>query len=94
MANNKQIDEFKDGKKVMITKMEAASKMADDAADEFVGKIRALAKNLSEEELKEFLKSKDEMIEDEDKLALIAAFADEHNAGIIALGLIGPHLFS
>lgn len=83
------VEKFKESKKVMIIKMEQASKLADEAAEEFVGVVESLAKDASEEELKEFLNEKDEMIDLEDKFAFIAAYADNHKdvGGVAIIGL-------
>lgn len=53
--------------------------MADEAVNEFVDSIHTLAKDASEEELKNFLQAEDDMIELEDKLAMVTAFADTHD---------------
>lgn len=73
------LNKFKENKKVMMIKMDQVNKMADEAAHEFVDSIYALVKDVSEEDLKKFLQAEDDMIEPEDKLAVIAAFADTHN---------------
>lgn len=82
------VEKFKENKKVMEIKMEQASKMADAATDEFVDFIKSLVKDASEEDLKEFLNADDEMLEFEDKLAVIAAFAESHEdiGGIAIIG--------
>lgn len=82
-----KFDEFKEGKKAMEDKMTEAHKTIDCAIDEFIGKLKSLAKDMTEEELKQFLESDDEMVEEEDKLAIIAAFAETHKHGIVALGI-------
>lgn len=73
------INKFKENKKVMEIKMEQASKMADAAADEFIDSIKSLVKGASEEEFKEFIQADDDAIEPEDKLAIIAAYAEHHD---------------
>lgn len=78
-------EKFKESKKVMTTKMEQANKMAEEAAGEFVDSIKSLAKDASEEDLKSILESDDEMIDDMDKMAVIAAFAESHEAGGFAI---------
>ena len=82
------LNKFKENKKVMEIKMDQASKMADEAAHEFIDSIHALVKDASEEDLKKFLQAKDDMIELEDKLAVIAAFADTHDdiGGVAFIG--------
>ena len=70
------LNKFKENKKIMEIKMDQASKMADEAAHEFIDSIHTLVKDASEEDLKKFLQAEDDMIEPEDKLAVIAAFAD------------------
>ena len=82
------IERFKENKKVMEIKMDQASKMADEAADEFIDSIHALVKDASEEDLKKFLQAEDDMIEPEDKLAVIVAFADTHD-DICGVAIIG-----
>lgn len=84
------VEKFKENKKVMQIKMEQASKMADVAADEFIDSIKSLVKDASEEDLKVFLNTEDEMLEFEDKMAIVAAFAESHeNIGGIAIIGIG-----
>lgn len=78
-----KFEEFKASKKTMEDKMTEAHKAADCAIDEFLGKVKSLAKDMTEEELKEFLESDDEMIDEEDKLAMIAAFAESRRHGVI-----------
>ena len=82
------IERFKENKKVMEIKMDQASKMADEAADEFIDSIHALVKDASVEDLKKFLQAEDDMIELEDKLAVIAASANTHDdiGGIAIIG--------
>ena len=84
----RMIERFKENKKVMEIKMDQANKMADAAADEFIDSIHALVKDASEEDLKKFLQAEDDMIEPEDKLAVIAAFADTHDdiGGVAIIG--------
>lgn len=73
------LNRFKENKKIMEIKMDQASKMADEAAHEFIDSIHALVKDASEEDFKKFLQAEDDMIELEDKFAVIAAFADTHD---------------
>lgn len=81
------VEKFKEGKKVMLIKMEQADKIAEAAAEEFVDLIESLTKNASEEELKEFLHVEDEMIDNDDKMATLAYFADNHkDIGVIVIG--------
>lgn len=82
------LDKFKENKKIMEIKMDQASKMADEAAREFIDSIHTLVKDASEEDFKEFLQADDDMVELEDKLAVIAEFADTHNnvGGIAIIG--------
>lgn len=82
------LDKFKESKKVMMIKMDQANKMADEAALEFIDSIHTLAKDASEEDLKKFLQVEDDMIEPEDKLAVIAAFANTHDdiGGVAIVG--------
>lgn len=49
------LNKFKENKKVMEIKMDQASKMADEAAHEFIDSIHTLVKDASEEDLKKFL---------------------------------------
>lgn len=87
MAN--MIEKFKENKKVMMIKMDQASKMADEAAEEFISTLKPLVESASEEELKTFLQADDELIENEDKLAIIAAYAETHDdvGGIAIIGI-------
>ena len=84
----RMIERFKENKKVMEIKMDQASKMADEAADEFIDSIHALVKEASEEDIKKFLQAEDDIIEPEDKLKVIAAFADNHD-DIVGIAIIG-----
>ncbi|MBO6254654.1 MAG: hypothetical protein J6O49_13560 [Bacteroidaceae bacterium] len=83
------IEKFKENKKVMMIKMDQASKMADEAAEEFISTLKPLVESASEEELKTFLQADDELIENEDKLAIIAAYAETHDdvGGIAIIGI-------
>lgn len=87
MAN--MIEKFKENKKVMMIKMDQASKMADEAAEEFISTLKPLVESASEEDLKMFLQADDELIESEDKLAIIAAYAETHDdvGGIAIIGI-------
>lgn len=87
MAN--MIEKFKENKKVMMIKMDQASKMADEAAEEFISALKPLVESASEEDLKTFLQADDELIENEDKLAIIAAYAETHDdvGGIAIIGI-------
>lgn len=73
------LNKFKENKKIMKIKMDQTAKTVDEAVNEFVDSIHTLAKDASEEELKNFLQAEDDMIELEDKLAMVAAFADTHD---------------
>ena len=79
------LEKFKENKKVMQIKMDQANKMADAAAEEFIDSIKSLVKDASEEDLKAILNADDEMLEDIDKMAFIAAFAESHEAGGFAI---------
>lgn len=83
------IEKFKENKKVMMIKMDQASKMADEAAEEFISTLKPLVESASEEDLKTFLQADDELIENEDKLAIIAAYAETHDdvGGIAIIGI-------
>lgn len=84
----KMLETFKENKKVMQIKMEQASKMADAAANEFIDSIKSLVKDASEEDVREFLNANDDMLEFEDKLAVVAAWAEAHDAsGITIIGI-------
>ena len=87
MAN--MIEKFKENKKVMMIKMDQANKMADEAAEEFISTLKSLVESASEEDLKAFLQADDELIENEDKLAIIAAYAETHDdvGGIAIIGI-------
>ncbi len=81
------LESFKENKKVMQIKMDQANKMADAAAEEFIDSIKSLVKDASEEDLKAILNADDEMLEDIDKMAFVAAFAESHDAGFAIIGL-------
>ena len=87
MAN--MIEKFKENKKVMMIKMDQASKMADEAAEEFISTLKPLVESASEEDLKTFLQADDELIENEDKLVIIAAYTETHDdvGGIAIIGI-------
>ena len=73
-------------KKEMNIKMEQATLIADKAADEFIDKLKVLAKNASEEDLRNVLSR--ESLDDEDKMAFIAGFAQTHeDIRILAIGI-------
>ena len=84
-----KVEQFKENKKVMMIKMDQANKMADAAAEEFIDSIKSLVKDASEEDLKEILNTKDEMLEFEDKMAIVAAYAESHEdvGGIAIIGI-------
>ena len=65
-------------------------KIVDSASDEFIEPIKSLAVSASEKELEEFLNCNDEAIDFEDKLAMIAAFA-EHHDDVDGMAIIGIH---
>lgn len=46
------LNKFKENKKIMEIKMDQASKMADEAAHEFIDSIHTLVKDASDEDLK------------------------------------------
>lgn len=83
------VEKFKENKKVMEIKMEQASKMADAAADEFTESIVTLVKDASVEEIKKFVESNDKTINTEDKMVIIAAYAESHDdiGGIAIIGM-------
>lgn len=83
------VEKFKENKKVMKIKMEQASKMADDAANEFAESIMTLVKDASVEEIKELIELNDKTIDTEDKLFIIAAYAESHDniGGIAIIGM-------
>ena len=82
------VEKFKENKKILQIKMDQAAKMVNDAAEEFVDTIESLVKDASEEDVKAFMNVKDEMIDLEDKMAVIAAFAENHD-GIAGIAIIG-----
>lgn len=83
------LEKIKESKKAMMIKMEQANKIAESAAEEFICDIESLAKEASEEDLKNVINSKDEFLEPEDRLAFLAAFAENHKdmGGIILVGI-------
>lgn len=54
MAN--MIEKFKENKKVMMIKMDQASKMADEAAEEFISTLKPLLKVLQRKTLRRFFR--------------------------------------
>lgn len=86
----KLVEAFKNSKKEMEIKFDQANKIIDSASDEFIESIKSLAESASEKELEEFLNCNDEAIDFEDKLAMIAAFA-EHHDNIDGMAIIGIH---
>lgn len=84
------LKEFKENKKFMEIKMEQASKLADEAANEFIDFIHTLVKDASDEDMKEFLEANDDMIDTEDKIAIIKAYLETHKDvnGIIFNGVV------
>lgn len=83
----KMVEKFLDNKKTMEAKMDAARKMADDAAEEFMESIKSLVGECSEEELKEFIHSDDKNIDEMDKFAVAGMFAEAHDCGLMVLGI-------
>lgn len=77
------LEKFKESKKVMDDKINAAVeevyKISDVVSKEFISNIHNLAKDVSEEDLREFLSVNDESITIEDKLVVIAAYAEAHD---------------
>ncbi len=73
-----KLENLKENKKVMMIKMEQASKMFNDAVEEFVDFVESLVKDASEEDIKEILDTDDELIEIEDKVAIVAAYSECH----------------
>lgn len=86
----KLVEAFKNSKKEMEIKFDQANKIIDSASDEFIESIKSLAESASEKELEELLNCNDEAIDFEDKLAMIAAFA-EHHDNIDGMAIIGIH---
>lgn len=83
------VEKFKESKKTMMIKMEQANKLADEAAQGFIDEIESLAKDASEEDLRELLNNNDKEIDLDDKMAFIAMFAESHGdvGGIAIIGL-------
>ena len=71
-------------------RLKKKKKIVDSASDEFIEPIKSLAVSASEKELEEFLNCNDEAIDFEDKLAMIAAFA-EHHDDVDGMAIIGIH---
>lgn len=84
------LKEFKENKKFMEIKMEQASRLADEAANEFIDFIHTLVKDASDEDMKEFLEANDDMVDTEDKIAIIKAYLKTHEDvnGIIFNGVV------
>lgn len=68
---------FKENKKATEIKIEKA-RSAKKATSIYIDFLHNLVKDVSEEDLKEFLQVNDEMDELEDKLAMIGAFEETH----------------
>lgn len=85
---SKMIEKFKENKKVMLIKMEQANKLAEEAAEEFIESIKSLVKDASEEDIKMLMNLKDKEIDLDDKMAVIAMFAETHEdiGGIAIIG--------
>lgn len=81
------VEKFKENKKVMEIKMEQAHKLIDEASDEFIETIRSLVKDASVEDVKMFLESEDDNIDEMDKFAVVAAYAEENeDLGVTIIG--------
>lgn len=89
---------FKEDKCIMDSKLEEAAqiveaaieesnKMAEPVINEFIDKLRSHVKHASKEELAEFLEADDDAIEAQDKLAVAAMYAEEHDVDIMAIGI-------
>lgn len=80
-VKNKIVSEFKEHKKVMLIKMEQATKMADDAADEFIDFVKSLVASASREDVQALLKMADEddTIDEVDKAAILAMYIETHD---------------
>lgn len=87
----KVAEALKSGKREMEIKFDQAKKkIVDSASDEFIESIKSLTESASEKELEEFFNCNDEAIDFEDKLAMIAAFA-EHHDDVDGMAIIGIH---
>lgn len=86
---NKVIEKFKENKKAMEIKLEQARKIVDSVAEEFIDSIELLVEDASEEDIKEFMNVKDDMIDLEDKMAVIAAYAEQRDGEIAGIAIIG-----
>lgn len=85
---------FKEDKEIMVAEIdkaeelvEKATQIAESATESFVEKLRVHVKHASKQDLMEFLEAKDNSIEEMDKLAVAAMYADEHDVDIVAIGL-------
>lgn len=86
---------FKEDKEIMEIEMEAADKLVEKATDiaetatnQFIEKLKSHVKHASKEDILGFLNAKDETIEEMDKLAVAAIYAEEHDTGIVAIGIM------
>lgn len=88
MATNKLIENFKESKKEMKIKVKQANELIDLAMDEFFDSIISLAKNASEEEIKDFINAEGELLETTDVIAMVTAFMETHNEidGVMIFG--------
>lgn len=89
VANEKTLmEKFKENKKIMEVKMEQAVKLRDDAAEEFTDSIISLVEECTEDELRLFVETSDECVDDTDKMAVILAYAEiHHDTEVIVLGV-------
>ena len=83
---SKLIEKIKENKKVHDAKIEAAAKMADEAAKEFAKVYESLIEQSSEEEFKEFIQDEEFFEDDIDlKLLTIVMFCKSHDVDLLAL---------
>lgn len=73
------IEQFKKNKKAMMDELNRCRAAEDSAVNTFIDFVKSLVKDASGEDVKNFLNSNDEAIEFEDKIAIAAAFAENHN---------------
>lgn len=83
------LEKYRKLKEELYVKLDQASLIADKAADDFIEQMKSLVKESSEDEIMELLKSDDEIIDDQDKLAIVAAFAESHK-GVVIMSNISP----
>lgn len=87
MAKESLIEKIKENKKIHDAKIEAATKMVDEAAGEFSDVFISLISECSKEEFEEFISTDDEFFEEDVtiKLMAIRLFCSTHDCNALDL---------